>query len=109
VSDVARKALCRADSVPLNGMKRVVVEGLGPVCVYHIPAGYFATEDTCTHGLADLSDGTIEDGLVICPYHGGAFDIATGEPALAPCTEPLRTYRIELAGEDLVIHAAASA
>jgi nitrite reductase/ring-hydroxylating ferredoxin subunit len=95
--------LCRADSIPLNEMKRVVVEGLGPVCVYHTPAGFFASEDCCTHGLAPLSDGYIEEGLVYCPYHGGAFEIETGKPALAPCTEPLRTFRVAIAADELVI------
>ena len=57
---------------------------------------YHALADLCTHGLASLSDGEIEDGQIFCPFHGGAFDIATGKPTERPCTIPLKTFEIEV-------------
>jgi nitrite reductase/ring-hydroxylating ferredoxin subunit len=95
--------LCRADAVALGEMTRVDVPGIGAVCVYHTERGYFASEDACTHGLASLSEGFIDGEVVHCPYHGGAFAIASGRPVLEPCTEPLRVYRVERRGPELLI------
>ena len=51
------------------------------------------------HGEIDCDDGVVE-----CPYHQGAFEIATGRPAGAPCSIPLRVYRVEV--KDEAIYAA---
>ena len=85
--------LCRVDDIELDGMKRVNVPGHGDaLCVYRTAEGVFVTDDTCTHGLASLSEGDVEDGVVRCPYHGGAFDIRTGAAVESPCVDPIRTY-----------------
>jgi protocatechuate 4,5-dioxygenase beta chain/2'-aminobiphenyl-2,3-diol 1,2-dioxygenase large subunit len=81
------------DEVPEGTMKRVTPEGFDALCVYHTEAGFFVTEDTCTHGLASLSKGELEGQVVYCPYHGGAFDVATGRATEFPCTDPLRTWQ----------------
>ena len=86
--------LCGVDEVELDGMKRIAVPGRrDSLCVYRTTDGVFVTDDTCTHGLASLSEGYLEDGVVRCPYHGGAFDIRTGAAVDAPCTEPIQAYR----------------
>lgn len=61
--------------------------------MFRIAAECFVTDDTCTHGNASLCEGDIEDGLVICPFHSGSFDIRTGEAVDHPCTKKLRTYK----------------
>lgn len=37
-----------------------------------------ALDDRCPHFGASLSDGQIEDGKVICPWHGREYDLQTG-------------------------------
>ncbi len=98
-----RITLCRADEVELDGMKKVKAAGLDALCVYRTERGIFVTEDTCTHGLASLSEGLLENGKVFCPYHGGAFDIETGAATAFPCTDPIRTYRATIENGAVVI------
>jgi len=75
-----------------------------PIALYCIGDRYFATADTCTHADASLScDGTVKDGLVVCNWHDGAFDIASGNAVELPCVVPLRTYAVEVRGEDLFV------
>jgi ethylbenzene dioxygenase ferredoxin component len=71
---------------------RVVSDSLPPLAVYRLADGIFITDDTCTHGSASLAEGYLEGDVIECPFHGGAFDIRTGEPTAFPCAEALRTY-----------------
>ena len=98
--------LCAVADVPAGGCRRIELAGRPPLAVFRIDSGIHVTDDTCTHGDASLCDGEIDgdDGVVECPYHQGAFEIATGRPAGAPCSIPLRVYRVEV--KDEAIYAA---
>lgn len=77
---------------------RQFVPPTGPtVAVYRLADGYFATDDRCTHGEAELSEGDIEGDEIVCPFHLGKFAIRTGEPTAAPCFAALRCHRVTLA------------
>lgn len=73
------------------------------ICLYNVAGEYFATDNKCTHGDADLSDGLIQEGhLIECPLHEGTFDIRSGQAMSAPCTEAIRCH--ELRVQDGVIY-----
>lgn len=83
--------LCRVDDLAEGQAMRVMV-GTHPIAVFRIKSIFYLTDDTCTHGLASLADGDIQGCQVVCPWHGGTFDITTGEPVREPCTVALKTY-----------------
>ncbi len=66
------------------------------VAVYKVGEQIFVTDDLCTHGDASLAEGMLDGYEIECPYHMGRFDIRTGEPTLAPCREPVRTYQASI-------------
>ncbi|MFA5490501.1 MAG: non-heme iron oxygenase ferredoxin subunit [Candidimonas sp.] len=73
------------------------------VCLYNVAGAFFATDNKCTHGDADLSDGLIQDGhLIECPLHEGTFDIRSGRAMSAPCTEAIRCHDLRV--QDGVIY-----
>ena len=43
------------------------------VVLYRSAAGVVAAPDRCPHREAPLSKGSIEDGCLVCPYHGWTF------------------------------------
>lgn len=100
------KALCSTRDVPAGGCHRIELADRPPLAVFHLDGRFYVTDDTCTHGDASLCDGEIDsdDGVVECPYHQGAFEIAAGRAAGAPCSIPLRVYRVEV--KDEAIYAA---
>ncbi len=55
----------------------------------------------CPHWGAPLAGATLEDGAVVCPWHGYRFDLATGRgPASQRCRMPARaTVRVTDGGE----------
>ncbi|MEP6676803.1 MAG: fatty acid desaturase [Ferruginibacter sp.] len=52
----------------------------------------FATDGTCTHGNAHLSDGIILGNVVECPKHNGRFALKTGMPKRLPACTAISTY-----------------
>ncbi len=93
--------LCRVSEIPPGGMLCVEPEGLAPIAVYNVGGTFFATDDRCTHAEASLSDGILEGHVVECPFHGGTFDVRTGEALEPPCTIPVRVYRATVVGDEV--------
>lgn len=97
--------LCDVAAVPEDGVIRVEPAGLPPLAVYKVGGEVYVTDDTCTHGDASLADGEIDHDscAIVCPYHLGSFDIRTGEPMAAPCTEQLRIYPVTVRDGEVFI------
>ena len=94
--------LCPVADVLSDEPKRIELEKFPPLAVYALDGDYYVTDDTCTHGMASLADGFIEGEEIQCPFHGGAFNIKTGEATEFPCSEPLKTYQVTV--QDDVIY-----
>lgn len=88
----SRVRLAGLDDIPPGTVKRCDVAGHPALAVYNLDGEIFITEDSCTHGMASLSDGTLIGDIIECPWHGGAFHVRTGEPAERPCIDRLRTF-----------------
>jgi nitrite reductase/ring-hydroxylating ferredoxin subunit len=94
--------LCRVDEVPEQGVIQVVPPGSSAeYAVYRLEDGFYCTDDMCTHGMVSLANGEIDNGLIICPLHGGAFDIRTGAATELPCRVALKVYKVEIIGDEL--------
>jgi apoptosis-inducing factor 3 len=90
-------------SMAEDGVTGVNVDGV-PIALYRLGDEIFATHGICTHALAFLSDGWVEDGKIECPLHQGQFDIRTGKALCSPVTEDLRVYPVKRDGDDILIN-----
>ena len=91
--------------LPAGTGKRVYLD-TDAVAVFNVGGSYFAVSDRCTHGRASLSEGRVIDAnacLLECPWHGGRFNLKTGEPAGGPPSAPLKTYRVKISGDQLLV------
>ena len=94
---VSLTRLCRASDVPAEGVIQVAPSDRdSEYAVYRLGDEYFCTDDVCTHGMVALSNGDVEGGQIICPLHGGAFDIRTGAATELPCRVRLKIYKVEV-------------
>jgi len=67
-------AVCHSSALPKKGLIKVVIDGT-PICLFRTPNGEVrAISDVCVHRAAALSDGYLDDDMVVCPYHGYKFD-----------------------------------
>jgi nitrite reductase/ring-hydroxylating ferredoxin subunit/uncharacterized membrane protein len=60
-----------------------------PVLVLREPGGtVHALADRCSHLAGPLSEGTVTDGCVRCPWHGSVFRLSDGWNVRGPATAP---------------------
>jgi nitrite reductase/ring-hydroxylating ferredoxin subunit len=85
--------ICPISEVADNSVKSFEV-GNNVIAVYNLSGTFYATDNECTHGAASLADGILEDEIIECTLHFGAFNVKTGEAVQAPCFTPLRTYKV---------------
>jgi nitrite reductase/ring-hydroxylating ferredoxin subunit len=73
------------------------------LAVYNIGGEFYVTDDECTHASASLADGILEGDVIECSLHFGAFDVRTGAVKAPPCAVALRTYKVVLQGDDILV------
>lgn len=86
-----RVELCKVEEVPAGEVRRVAAAGL-TVAVFNLDGEFYVTDDACTHGPGQLSEGFVEGDVIECNFHQGKFNIRTGECVAPPCMVPVRTY-----------------
>ncbi len=57
-----------------------------------------AIGDVCSHAGGPLHEGTLERGVVTCPWHGSRFRVADGSVSRSPATFPQPAYEVRIAG-----------
>jgi nitrite reductase/ring-hydroxylating ferredoxin subunit len=95
--------LCKASEIAVGSVKKVELDS-GAVAIFNIEGSYYVTDDRCTHGLSSLSEGILDGDIIECSLHFGGFHVPTGKAVLPPCSIALRTYQVELRGEDIFIN-----
>lgn len=87
----------RIEDLKPGQAKRVQVEGQA-VAVYNVDGAFYATQDACTHMGGPLSEGDLDEQMIVCPWHASCFDVTNGEVLCGPANKPLRTYRVVVTG-----------
>jgi nitrite reductase/ring-hydroxylating ferredoxin subunit len=89
-----------------KGKVKAFKVGDSEVAVYHTESDeWFATSDICTHEACKLSyeGGKLEGYEAECDCHGSKFDIRTGKVLLPPAVDDLKTYEVDVQGEDILV------
>ena len=50
------------------------------ICLTHFEGEFAALDNRCPHQGGPLGEGSIENGMLRCPWHGWDFDPHTGKP-----------------------------
>jgi len=90
------------DSLVSGKPVAIEVDGVA-VCLTRVGDEVFAVEDTCTHSEASLSEGEVSGTKIECWLHGAEFDLRTGEALTPPATSALRTFNVEVNGNQVVV------
>jgi nitrite reductase/ring-hydroxylating ferredoxin subunit len=90
------------DEVPPGEMKIVELGG-EEVVIANIGGEFVAFDNACTHRGGPLGEGLLIGDVVECPFHGGQFNTRTGAVVSAPPTEPVKTYAVQVDGDDITV------
>jgi nitrite reductase (NADH) small subunit len=82
MSDFVR--ICSQSELPAVGEAREFIADGRPLCVANVDGTISVLDGVCPHEEGPLSEGTIEGGRVVCPWHAYAFDVRTGESQQDP-------------------------
>ena len=80
-----------AVDIPVSGMRAFSVDGRD-VVVCNTQEGFFALGNACSHAEAKMNEGRLRGCRIICPLHGGSFDVRNGAALGSPAVSPLRSY-----------------
>ena len=72
-------------------MKRVTIADV-PVLLVRQEGQLYALTEMCAHLGGPLAEGTLEQGCVVCPWHGSRFRLADGSLVNGPATFPQPVY-----------------
>jgi 3-phenylpropionate/trans-cinnamate dioxygenase ferredoxin component len=67
--------------------------------IFNIAGQFFAVGDICTHDDGPLGDGDLEGYNVVCPRHGGEFDVRTGKAVQLPAVVDIPAYPVRVVDE----------
>ncbi|MGV6830777.1 MAG: thiamine pyrophosphate-binding protein [bacterium] len=73
------KVLSNKKDLP-EGRVKTVTAGHKGICLTHYKGKFSALDNKCPHQGGPLGEGSIENGLLRCPWHGWDFDPCTGNP-----------------------------
>mgnify|MGYP001474700417 CR=1 FL=1 len=84
-----------ASELPNGERLFVEVEGKA-IVIFNIAGEFFAIGDVCTHDDGPLGDGMIEGSNIVCPRHGGEFDVRTGKAMAMPAVVDIPAYPVQV-------------
>jgi len=71
--------------------QRVEIDGVG-VVLHRDGGDVLAVGEYCPHLGAPMSDGWVDRGRIVCPWHGSRFECQSGDVLKGPATAPLPSY-----------------
>lgn len=94
---VAQLSQLRADRA-----QRVVVDGEN-ILLVRDGASVHAYAADCPHAGGPLEEGALCNGRIVCPWHKGSFDAATGNVLEPPALVGLDRYPVVVSGDDVMV------
>jgi NADPH-dependent 2,4-dienoyl-CoA reductase/sulfur reductase-like enzyme/nitrite reductase/ring-hydroxylating ferredoxin subunit len=103
VQKVARVArVARLSELADNGMKRIEADGT-PILLIRRGKTVHAYSADCPHAGAPLEQGALCNGRLVCPWHKGTFEVATGALVEPPALLPLTRYPVRIEHDDVLV------
>jgi len=79
-----------------NGERLFLDVGGKAIVIFNIADQLFAIGDICTHDDGPLGDGELEGYNIVCPRHGGEFDVRNGKVVQMPAVVDIPAYPVKV-------------
>ena len=88
-------------ALPVGAVMEVTI-GEDAYAICNLNGELHALWGTCPHAGGPIGQGTMQDNLVVCPWHEWAYDCRTGENDYDPAVRVDR-FTIQVQGDDILI------
>ncbi len=99
-TEVVWQKAAEVDELPKGAVKALQINNQ-QILLSFLNGKYGAIEAVCSHQGGPLSDSTIEEGVVRCPWHGHAFNPTIGKSEGGD--SDLKTYEVEKRDDGIYI------
>ena len=86
-----------------EGRITTVQAGHYAICLTRTKKGYGAISNRCAHQGGPLGDGFLQDGCVVCTWHGYEYDPHTGATPPDYDDPPVESFPVELRDDGLYV------
>ena len=87
--------------LPVGTVHEIQVAGKA-VALANVAGKLFAINNTCLHRGGPLGQGSLQDRIVTCPWHGWEYDVTTGK-VLQNSDMGVACYATEVRGDEVFI------
>ena len=94
--------IASAGELPPVGEAKEFTVGERTICVANVNGTISAMDNVCLHVGGPLGQGVIENGKVVCPWHGWAYDPQTGAAGHNPAAK-VAVYPLKVEDGDVLI------
>ena len=95
------KVLNNKKDLPEGRVKTVTAEHQG-ICLTHYKGKFSALDNRCPHQGGPLGEGSIENGMLRCPWHGWDFDPCSGLPP-GGFDDGVKTFEVKEEGDAIFV------
>lgn len=85
------------------GMVKYSEIGGRSIAVANVDGSLYAIDSECTHRSGPLAEGELSGEVLTCPWHGGQFNVKTGEVVRVPPQQNVRSYAVKIEGGDILV------
>jgi pyruvate oxidase len=89
-----------SDELADGSVKEIVVAGIVLVLT-RVGDRYGALNNRCPHAGGPLAQGSIENGLLVCPWHGREYDPLTGN--CEGYADAVRAYSVDVRSDGIYV------
>jgi NAD(P)H-dependent nitrite reductase small subunit len=85
-----------------SGSGKVVSVGGKDLALFNVDGTFYCIDNTCVHRGGPLGEGFVQGAMVVCPWHGWQYEIATGACKTNPSAK-LARYEVKVEGGDVMV------
>jgi nitrite reductase/ring-hydroxylating ferredoxin subunit len=84
-----------------GGMAVTTVDGR-PIAILEHEGEIHAVDNRCPHMGFPLAEGSVEDGILTCPWHHARFEVSCGD-TFDPFADDVQTYPVEVRDSEVYV------
>ena len=70
--------VAQVDEIPPGTCRTVEIDGIF-LALCNVNGTFLAVDNTCPHAGGPLGEGSLEEDVLECPWHGWRFNVRTGK------------------------------